>query len=149
VFHEASKVTMVALGTWFVTVLFGVNLLLRGKAYRLFLYAVTGRAPAGARAPIGRAALMGLHLVCATTGFAAWAAYAASDREGFAYLALSLLAVVALLGLGVVDRWRNGYGRHVRPVGHRFPVWSAAVHVVVAAATVILVALITLLNVGG
>ncbi len=148
-FQDASNLTLVALGTWLVTALLGVNLLLRGKAYRLFLYAATGRRPAGARPPVGRATLMGLHLVCATTGLAAWTAYAVSDRETFAYLALSLLTVVALLGLGVVDRWRNGYGRHVRPVGNRFPAWSAAVHVVAAVTTVVLVALITLLNVGG
>jgi hypothetical protein len=96
-----------------------------------------------------RAALMALHLMCAAGGLLAWTAYAVSDRQPFADAALSLLAVVALLGISVVDRWRNGYGRHVRPVAHRFPAWSAAIHVAVAATTVVLVALITLLDVGG
>ena len=142
---------MVALGAWTVTAVLGVNLLLRGKAHRLFLYAVTGRAPAGSRPPVVRATLMALHLLCAVAGLAAWTAYAMSDRDVFADVALGLLGVIALLGVGVVDRWRNGYGRHARPAvaGRGFPVWSATLHVGIATTTVVLVALITLLKVGG
>lgn len=49
-FRDASTLTLVALGAWVVTALFGVNLLLRGKAYRLFLYAASGRKRGGQRA---------------------------------------------------------------------------------------------------
>jgi hypothetical protein len=149
-FHDASTLTLAALGTWIVTALLGVNLLLRGKAYRLFLYAAAGRAPTGKRPPVARAILMGLHLVCAVAGLVAWTAYAIFDRKIFAYVALSLLGVIALLGICVVDRWRNGFGRHARPaeVGRNFPVWSATVHVMIATTTIVLVTLITLLNIG-
>ncbi len=93
---------------------------------------------------------MGVHVFCAVAGLLFWTGYAMSDRRVFGYAALSLLGVIALLGIGVADRWRVGYGRHARPAeaGRTFPAWSATLHVVIAITTVVLVAIITLLNVG-
>jgi len=149
-FRGASTLTLVALASWLLTAMLGANLLLRGKAYRLFLYAMSGRSQPGVRPPVIRATLMGLHFACAGAGLVLWIGYAMYDRRVLAYGALILLGVVALLGISVVDRWRDGNGRHVRPVEPRrgFPVWSATLHVMIATTTLVLVALITLFNLG-
>jgi len=151
VFREASPLTLVALTSWVATAAFGGNLLLRGRAYRLFLYATSDRTLSSQRPPTVRAALMGLHFLLAVSGLIFWIGYSMFDRTVLAYGALILLGAVALLGVGVIDRWRNGAGRHARPAGDggRFPVWSATIHVMVATNTIVLVALITLLHVGG
>lgn len=151
VFHNASPLTLVALASWVVTAAFGANLLIRGKAYRLFVYAAANRHLSSQRPPILRAALMGLHFLLAVSGLILWVGYSMSDREVLADSALILLAAVALLGITVVDRWHNGTGRHTRLAGdrHGFPVWSATVHVMAATTTIVLVALITLVHLGG
>ncbi len=149
VFRGASSLTLAALAAWVATAAFGGNLLLRGKAYRLFLYAVSARTLSEPRRPILRATLMGLHLLGAVSGLILWIGYALFDRRVLAVAALILLAVVALLGITVVDRW-HGSGRHARAQGdgHGFPVWSATVHVMAATTTIVLVVLVTLLHVG-
>ena len=149
-FKDASPLTLAALASWRVTGAFGVNLILRGKAYRLFLYVMSSRGPADMRPPVLRATMMALHLICALSGLALWTAYAMLDQDVLGYSALILLGVVALLGISVVDRWRNGYGRHARPVDPRrgFPVWSATLHVMIATNTLVLVALVTLFHLG-
>jgi hypothetical protein len=148
-FRNASALTLVALAAWGTTAAFGGNLLLRGKAYRLFLYAVSARTLSEPRRPILRATLMGLHFLGAVSGLVLWIGYAVSDRRVLADGALVLLGVVALLGITVVDRW-HGSGRHARQEGdgRGFPVWSATVHVMAATTTIVLVALITLLHIG-
>jgi hypothetical protein len=122
VFRNASPLTLVALTTWAATAGLGANLLLRGKAYRLFLYAMSARALYMPRRPILRATLMGLHFLGAVSGLILWICYSLFDRQVLAVAALILLAVVALLGITVVDRW-HGIGRHARPQGdgHGFP----------------------------
>jgi hypothetical protein len=149
-FHGAGTVTLIALSTWVVTALFGANLLIQGKAYRLLVRAVSRRMPTGKRPPFARAIMMTLHLLCATAGLAAWTAYAMFHRNGYGYIALGLLLLVAVLGISIVDRWRNGYGRHARPIEHRrgFPVWSATLHVMMATTTLVLVVLVTVLRIG-
>ncbi|MGE5289529.1 MAG: hypothetical protein ACM3ML_20490 [Micromonosporaceae bacterium] len=148
-FPGASPLTLVALAAWAATAALGGNLLLRGKAYRLFLYAVSARTLSGPRPPIVRAALMGLHFLGAVSGLILWIGYCLSDRQALAEGALILLGGVALLGITVVDRW-HGSGRHARQQGdgHGFPVWSATIHVMAATTTIVLVALITMLHVG-
>lgn len=150
VVRDATSLTLVALAAWLLTAILGINLLRRGKAYRLFLFAMAARAPADPRRPVLRATLMGLHLVCALSGLVLWTAYAMFDRQAYGYGALIMLGTGALLGICVVDRWRNGYGRHARPVepNQGFPVWSATLHVMVATTTLVLVALITLSQLG-
>jgi hypothetical protein len=123
VFREASPLTLVALASWVVTAALGGNLLLRGKAYLLLLFTVSdrpvsSRRPPMVQPPMVRAALMGLHLLLAVSGLIFWIGYSMFDRRVLAYGALTLLGAVALLGVGVVDRWRNGAGRHARPGGH-------------------------------
>jgi hypothetical protein len=150
VFRETSPLTLVALACWGATAVLGGNLLLRGKAYRLFIYAISDRAMASPRPPVLRAALMGLHFVFAVSGLIFWIGYSLFDRRVLAYGALIMLCAVALLGVGVVDRWRNGSGRHTRPEGdgRGFPVWSATIHVMAATTTIVLVALITVIHLG-
>lgn len=150
-FRDATSLTLVALATWLLTAILGLNLLRLGKAYQLFLFALAARGPADPRRPVLRATLMGLHLVCAVSGLVLWAAYMMVGRQAYGYGALTMLGAGALLGIFVVDRWRNGYGRHVRPVEpHRgFPILSATLHVMVATTTLVLVALITIAHRGG
>ena len=149
-FHDASPLTLVALASWGATAALGGNLLLRGKAYRLFLVAIAGRAVASQRPPVLRAVLMGLHFLLAVSGLIFWVGYSMFDRRILAYGALTMLGAVVLLGVGVVDRWRNGSGRHARQEGdgRGFPVWSATVHVMAATTTIVLVALITVFQIG-
>lgn len=149
-FHNASPLTLVALATWGVTATLGGNLLVRGRAYRLFTYAMADRELAGQRPPVVRAVLMGLHFLFAVSGLIFWVGYSMFDRRVLAYGALILLGAVALLGMSVADRWRNGSGRHARQEGdgRGFPVWSATIHVMAATTTIVLVALITVLHIG-
>jgi hypothetical protein len=147
-FSHASPLTLAALTAWVTTAAFGGNLLLRGKAYRLFLRAVSPRPFSGPRRPILRAALVGLHFLGAVSGLILWIGYSLSGRRVLADGALILLGAVALLGITVVDRW-HGSGRHAprQGDGRGFPVWSATVHVMAATTTIVLAALITLLHV--
>jgi hypothetical protein len=149
VFGDASPLTLAALAAWVATAAFGGNLLLRGKAYRLLLSAVAARTSSQPRRPILRATVMTLHWLGAVSGLILWTGYALSDRRPLAQSALILLGAVALLGFTVVDRW-HGSGRHAvqQGDGRGFPVWSATVHVMAATATLVLVALITLVHVG-
>jgi hypothetical protein len=127
-FRHASPLTLAALTAWVTTAAFGGNLLLRGKAYRLFLHAVSPRTLTGPRRPILRAALMGLHFLGAVSGLILWIAYSLSGREVLADGALILLGAVALLGdqrRGPLARLRPtcpAAGRRARiprMVGHR------------------------------
>ena len=148
-FGDASPLTLAALAAWVATAAFGGNLLLRGKAYRLLLSAVAARTSSQPRRPILRATVMTLHWLGAVSGLILWTGYALSDRRPFAQSALVLLGVVALLGFTVVDRW-HGSGRHAvqQGDGRGFPVWPATVHVMAATATLVLVALVTLVHAG-
>jgi len=142
-----------ALVTWTVTALFGINLLFRGRAYllwrRLRRHLPPGR-PARPhrppRAPRARAVLVLLHITFAACGLALWLLYVFLDRDELVYVSAGLLVVVAVIGFGVVDRWRHVPGRHAPsgPVGPLFPIWSATAHVMAGTATFVLV-LLTLL----
>jgi hypothetical protein len=53
-FRHANPLTLAALTAWVTTATFGGNLLLRGKAYRLFLHAVSpARSPGHAARSCG------------------------------------------------------------------------------------------------
>jgi hypothetical protein len=137
--------------TWTVTALFGVNLLIRGRAYLLWLLLRPHRPQRTRRKPRGRAVLVLLHIMFAASGLVLWLLYVLFDQDELIYLSGLLLTAVAVIGFSIVDRWRHVPGRHAigrqspqRPAGSRFPVWSATAHVMAGTTTLVLL-LLTLL----
>jgi hypothetical protein len=136
-----------ALVAWTATELFGVNLLLRGRAYllwrRLRRHLSPGRGGRKRRALRPRAVLVLLHITFAGCGLALWLLYALVDRDELAYVSAGLLVVVGIIGFGIVDRWRHVPGRHAPSgfTGPMFPIWSATAHVMAGAVTFVLVML--------
>jgi hypothetical protein len=139
-----------ALVAWTATELFGVNLLFRGRAYLLWRRLRRHLAPRRGGRPRRRlrprAVLVLLHITFAGCGLALWLLYAFVDRAELAYVSAGLLVVVAIIGFGIVDRWRHVPGRHAPSgfTGPMFPIWSATAHVMAGTATFVLV-LLTLL----
>ena len=140
----------IALGTWALTAAFGLNLAIRGGAIRLLMRAPFRRMRRQAWSH--RTLLLG-HVVFAVIGLSLWTLYTLRERRLFGWLALMLLALVAVHGLSLVERWIPGRGRHAtgRSVDWTrrgyFPVLAATGHVMAATATVILVAVTLLRNV--
>jgi hypothetical protein len=137
-----------ALVAWTVTELFGVNLLFRGRAYllwrRLRRHLTPGRTRRRPwRAVRPRAVLVLLHITFAACGIALWLVYALVDLDELAYISAGLLVIVAIIGFGIVDRWRHVPGRHAPSgfTGPLFPIWSATAHVMAGTATFVLVML--------
>jgi hypothetical protein len=135
-------VAWVALGVWALTAAFGLNLAIRGGAIRLFM-----------RSPFRRMRRQGWshrtlflgHVLFAVIGLVLWSMYTLRHHDWVGWLALGLLAIVAVHGLSLVERWMPGRGRHAtgRSVDHTrrgyFPVLAATGHVMAATATMILV----------
>jgi UDP-N-acetylmuramyl pentapeptide phosphotransferase/UDP-N-acetylglucosamine-1-phosphate transferase len=139
------ELVITALVMWAVTALLGVNLLIRGRAYLLWrrLRLPPGRLRMRPRTPRATAVLILLHITFAASGLALWSLYVLVDLDELVYISAGLLVVVALFGVGVVDRWRHVRGRHAPagPANPLFPIWSATAHVMAATATVVLVVL--------
>jgi hypothetical protein len=94
------------------------------------------------------------HFLLAATGLVLWIIYVASDSDALAWVAFTLLAVVALLGWTMFAIWyqrrRLGAAREAAgiPAEQHFPVPIVALHGVLAVTTVVLVFLAAL-DVGG
>jgi hypothetical protein len=95
------------------------------------------------------------HFLLAATGLVIWIIYIATDNDTLAWVALALLAVVALLGFTMFAIW---YQRRQRgavreavdpgtPAEQHFPVPIVALHGLLAVTTVVLVFL-TAIGVG-
>jgi hypothetical protein len=104
-----------------------------------------------------RPALILTHFLLAATGLVIWIVYVATDNDTTAWIALVFLAAVALLGFGMLFVWleqrqvRAGEALGAapdRPAEQHFPVPVVALHGVLAAVTIVLVAL-TAGGVGG
>ena len=110
-----------------------------------------GREP-GARI---RPALILSHFLLAATGLLLWIIYVATDSDALAWIALVLLAIVAILGWTMFAIWyqRRQRGRMAEavdpgtPAEQHFPVPIVALHGVGAVTTVVLVFL-TAIGVG-
>jgi len=87
------------------------------------------------------------HFLLAATGLVIWIIYIATDNDTLAWVALALLAVVALLGFTMFAIW---YQRRQRgavreavdpgtPAEQHFPVPIVALHGLLAVTTVVLV----------
>jgi hypothetical protein len=95
------------------------------------------------------------HFLLAATGLVIWIIYVATDSDALAWIALALLAVVALLGFTMFAIW---YQRRQRaavreavdpgtPAEQHFPVAVVGLHGLLAVTTVVLVFL-TAIGVG-
>jgi hypothetical protein len=97
------------------------------------------------------------HFLLAAGGLVVWIIYLVADKDALAWIALAILAVVALLGWTMFAIWlrrrqaRAG-GADITapgvPAEQHFPVAVVALHGLLAVTTVVLV-LLTALGVGG
>jgi hypothetical protein len=93
------------------------------------------------------------HFALAATGLVLWIIYIASDSNALAWVALGVLGAVALLGFGMFFVWLEqrqartaagaptGGASSVEAAEQHFPVPIVALHGVLAAVTLVLVAL--------
>jgi manganese efflux pump family protein len=89
------------------------------------------------------------HFALAATGLVIWIIYLASDSDAFAWIALALLVIVALLGFSMLAIWLRQRGvADAEPAERHFPTAFVAGHGVLAATTLVLVALVAA-GVGG
>src|SRR5882757_6031238 len=89
---------VVALITWVVTAFAGLYLLV------VWLIEYDVSAPGGSVSRLPRTVITG-HVLLATSGLVVWIIYLIEDRDILAWIALSTLCVVALLGLTMLGRW--------------------------------------------
>jgi len=102
-----------------------------------------------------RPALILSHFLLAATGLLLWIIYLVTDSDALAWIALVLLAIVAILGWTMFAIWyqRRQRGRVAEavdpgtPAEQHFPVPIVALHGVLAVTTVVLVFL-TAIGVG-
>ena len=95
------------------------------------------------------------HFLLAATGLVIWIIYIATDSDALAWVALAILAVVALLGFTMFAIWfqrrqRSAVAETVdpgTPAEQHFPVSVVALHGLLALTTVVLV-LLTAIGVG-
>ncbi len=150
--------SVVALIAWLITAFAGLYLLV------IWLIEYDVSAPGGAISRLPRTVITG-HVLLATSGLVVWIVYVIADRDVLAWAALSVLCVVALLGLTMLGRWivvrraltaavraSTGEGREAAraaaPAEGLFPAPVVLGHGLFAGATLTLV-LLTVLGVGG
>jgi hypothetical protein len=147
------NLTIVALGTWMVTGLAGVNLLRRGGgAYRLRSRPLSYRANsvvAPPRPPRAWTVMVITHITLAVGGLAVLLVYVLADVDALIYADAGLLIIIAAAGVTAVDRWRHAPGRHAAFARSEFPVWSATAHVMAGTATFVIVLLALLADLYG
>jgi hypothetical protein len=143
----------VALITWFSTILAGLYML----AVWLIESDVTDRSGSASRLP---APVIFAHLLLALTGLGVWVSYLILDRDILAWTAVSILGLIALLGISMFARWIPVYREPEVPGAAQvlttagappegsFPLVVVIGHGVLATSTVVLV-LLTALGVGG
>lgn len=140
---EGERVAITSVVLWLVTALLGLNLAVRSGALEDLL--VRQRRIRAGR----RAIFLLIHILSAVGGLVLWVWYLLTERPGVWAGALLLLLVAASHGLLMVSRWVPGHGRHARATSshrHRaqyFPVHAATLHVMLAASTVTVLAIMT------
>jgi manganese efflux pump family protein len=145
-----------ALITWLAAVLAGLYMF----AVWLIENDVTDRHPAASQV---RPLVIFTHLLLALTGLVVWGAYLLLDDETLAWVALAVLAAIALLGLTMFAKWirvhhdpvplpseaqQPGQAAVAIPAKGIFPVAVVAAHGLLAGSTFILV-LLTAIGIGG
>lgn len=144
----------IALITWFCTILAGL--------YMLAVWLIENDAGDGnAAASQLRAPVIFTHLLLAVAGLCVWVAYLILDRQVLAWGAVTILGLIALLGVAMFARWIPASREPGAPVAaaaqpaiqsappeSSFPVVVVVGHGLLAMSTVVLV-LLTTLGVGG
>src|SRR2546423_9471054 len=96
------------------------------------------------------------HFLLAAAGLVVWVIYVASDKDALAWVALAILAIVALLGWTMFAIWfrrrqARAFGSETAtpglPAEQHFPVAIVTLHGLLAVTTVVLI-LLTALDVG-
>jgi hypothetical protein len=140
----------VALITWFCTILAGL--------YMLAVWLIENdKADGNAAASQLRAPVIVTHLLLAVTGLCVWVAYLILDRQALAWGAVTILGLIALLGVAMFARWIPASREPGVPVAaaalpaappappeSNFPMVVVAGHGLLALSTVVLVLLTTL-----
>ena len=146
--------SLAALFTWIVTASAGLYLL----TIWLIEYDREFQSAAATRLPIP---VISAHALLAVAGLVVWAAYLITDTPRLAYAAALTLVVVATLGLTMAVRWLKVYRAHdaaaVRgarggiaiPPERNFPLPVVIGHGLFAVATIVLVVVTALGEVGG
>ncbi|HEY8046174.1 MAG TPA: hypothetical protein VIF35_18045 [Streptosporangiaceae bacterium] len=146
--------SLAALFTWIVTAAAGLYLL----TIWLIEYDRDFQSAAATRLPVP---VISGHALLAVAGLVVWALYLITDTKRLAYAAALTLVVVAALGLIMGARWirvyrahdaaalRAGRGGIAVPPERNFPLPVVIGHGVFAAATIVLVVLTALGEIGG
>ena len=119
---EREIMTVAALITWLITAFGGLYLLI------VWLIEYDVSAPGGAVSRLPRTVISG-HVLLATAGLVVWIIYLIEDRDILAWIALSTLCAVALLGLTLLGRWivvRRALTAAVRASGGEGPATARA-----------------------
>jgi hypothetical protein len=147
-------VSLVALFTWIVTAGAGLYLL----TIWLIEYDRDFQSAAATRLPIP---VISAHALLAVAGLVVWALYLITDTSRLAYAAALTLVVVAGLGLTMAVRWirvyrahdavavRGGRGGTAVPPERNFPLPVVIGHGLFAGATIVLVVLTAIGEIGG
>ncbi len=100
----------------------------------------------GGHRPEGRSritpGLVFSHFGLAVTGLVIWIIYLATDATALRWIAFALLLLVALLGFTMFGRWLGS--RREQTAESRFPVAVVYLHGLLAAATLVLVFLVSI-----
>ena len=146
--------SLAALFTWIVTAGAGLYLL----TIWLIEYDRDFQSAAATRLPVP---VISAHALLAVAGLVVWALYLITDTSRLAYAAALTLVVVAALGLTMAVRWisvyrahdaaavRGGRGGIAVPPERNFPLPVVIGHGLFAGATIILVVLTALGEIGG
>ena len=148
------SLNLAALFTWIVTASAGLYLL----TIWLIEYDREFQSAAATRLPVP---VISAHALLAVAGLVVWAGYLITDTPRLAYAAAVTLVVVATLGLIMAVRWIGVYRAHdaaaVRgaragitvPPERNFPLPVVIGHGIFAAATIVLVVVTALGELGG
>ncbi len=146
--------SLAALFTWIVTASAGLYLL----TIWLIEYDREFQSAAATRLPVP---VISAHALLAVAGLVVWAGYLITDTPRLAYGAALTLVVVAALGLTMAVRWIGVYRAHdaaaVRGTGggiavppeRNFPLPVVIGHGIFAVATIVLVVVTALAEIGG
>jgi hypothetical protein len=105
---------LAALVTWLITASAGLYLL----AIWLIEYDREFQSAAATRLPVP---VISAHVLLAVGGLAVWGLYLITDAFRLAWVAVAVLAVVALLGLTMAARWVGVYRTHSAPAAVTVP----------------------------
>ena len=100
--------TVAALFAWLLTVCGGLILLM----IWIIEYDSDFQSTAATRLPVP---VVSAHALLALGGLTVWLSYILIDQDRLAWISIAILAVVAILGLGMATRWVGVYRAFAKP----------------------------------